>query len=59
MPLDDPNNPLAIEIRKEAAEAYFAACKKMVASLAALKAFDQALPPSVGQQGNHAQVQTA
>ena len=46
MPLDDPNNPLAIEIRKEAAEAYFAACKKMVASLAALKTFDQALPPA-------------
>ena len=46
MPLDDPNNPLAIEIRKEAAEAYFAACKKMVASLATLKAFDQALPPT-------------
>ena len=46
MPLDDRDNPLAIEIRKETAEAYFAACKKMVASLAALKAFDQARPPA-------------
>ena len=46
MPSHDPENPLAIEIRKETAEAYFAACKKMVASLGALKAFDQAPPPA-------------
>jgi hypothetical protein len=38
----DPDNPLAVEIQQETAEAYFAACKKMVASLEALKAFDQA-----------------
>src|SRR5688572_33020650 len=42
MPLDDPDNPLAIEIRQEMAETYFAACRKMVDSLAALKAFDRA-----------------
>jgi len=42
----DPDNPLAIEIQQETAEAYFAACKKMVASLKALKAFDHALPSS-------------
>jgi hypothetical protein len=40
MPLDDPDNPLAVEIRQETAATYFAACKKMVASLEALKAFD-------------------
>jgi len=39
----DPDNPLAVEIQQETAEAYFAACKKMVASIEALKAFDQAL----------------
>jgi hypothetical protein len=39
---DERDNPLAIEIRLEMAEAYFAACKKMVASLEALKAFDHA-----------------
>ena len=36
----DADNPLAIEIQAEAAAAYFAACKKMVDALAALKAFD-------------------
>ena len=41
MPLDDPDNPLAVEIRQEAAGAYFAACRKMVASLEALNAFDR------------------
>jgi hypothetical protein len=41
MPLFDPDNPLAVEIRQEMAEAYFAACKKMVDSLEALKAFDR------------------
>lgn len=44
MPLDDPDNPLAVEIRQETAAAYFAACKKMVDALAALKAFDGAMP---------------
>jgi hypothetical protein len=37
----DPDNPLAVEIRQEMAEAYFAACKKMVAALDALKVFDR------------------
>jgi hypothetical protein len=46
MPLDDPDNPLAIEIRQETAAAYFAACKKMVTSLESLKAFDHAFPSS-------------
>jgi hypothetical protein len=41
MPLFDPDNPLTIEIRQEMAEAYFAACKKMVASVEALKVFDR------------------
>jgi hypothetical protein len=38
----DPDNPLAAEILKEAGEAYFAGCKRMVTSLEALSAFDQA-----------------
>jgi hypothetical protein len=42
----DRDNPLAIEIRREMAEAYFAACKKMVAALEALKAFDRAVASS-------------
>ena len=37
----DPDNPLAIEIRQEMAAAYFAACRKMVDCLDALKAFDR------------------
>ena len=37
----DADNPLAVEIRQEMAQAYFAGCKKMVASLEALKAFDR------------------
>jgi len=41
MPLDDTDNPLAVEIRQEAAATYFAACRKMVDSLEALKAFDR------------------
>ena len=40
---DEQHNPLAIEIRQEAAATYFAACKKMVDSLNALKAFDDSL----------------
>ena len=39
----DPDNPLAVEIRQEMAAAYFAACKKMVNSLEALKAFNLTL----------------
>ena len=46
MPLDDPDNPLAVEIRQEMAAAYFAACRKMVNSLEALKAFDRAVTSS-------------
>lgn len=38
----DPDNPLAAEILQEAGEAYFAGCKKMVAALQALTAFDSA-----------------
>jgi len=45
MPLDDPDNPLAVEIQQEMAAAYFASCRKMVDSLEALKAFDRAGPP--------------
>ena len=43
MPLDDPDNPLALENQLEAAATYFAACKKMADSLEALKAFDCAV----------------
>jgi len=51
MPLDDPDNPLALEIRQESAAAYFAACRKMVDSLEALKAFDRAVPsPTRGDE---------
>ena len=46
MPLDDPDNPLAVEIQQETAATYFAACRKMVDSLEALKAFDRALASS-------------
>ena len=42
----DSDNPLAIEIRQEMAETYFAACRKMVDSLAALKACDRAVASS-------------
>lgn len=42
----DADNPLAVEIRQEMAEAYFAACRKMVDSLEALKAFDRAVASS-------------
>jgi len=40
-------NPLAAEILQEAGQAYFAGCKKMVASLEALRAFDRVVVPSV------------
>ena len=39
----DPDNPLAVEILQESGEAYFAACRKMVDSLEALRAFDRAV----------------
>jgi len=42
----DPDNPLAAEILQEAGEAYFAGCKRMVASLEALSAFDRAVGSS-------------
>jgi hypothetical protein len=45
MPSDDPDNPLAVEIRQESAAAYFAACRKMVEALEALKVFDHAVAP--------------
>ena len=48
MPLDDTDNPLAVEIQQEMAASYFAACRKMADSLEALKAFDCAgasVPP--------------
>jgi hypothetical protein len=50
MRADDQHNPLAIEIRQEAAATYFAACKKMVASLNALKAFDDSLASSTPEE---------
>jgi len=42
----DADNPLVVEIRQEIADAYFAACKKMVESLEALKTFDRACAAS-------------
>jgi hypothetical protein len=46
MPLFDPDNPLAAEIKQEMAESYFAACRKMVESLEALRAFDRGIAPA-------------
>jgi hypothetical protein len=43
----DPDNPLAAEILQESGEAYFAACRKMVDSLEALRAFDSAVASPV------------
>ena len=43
----DPDNPLAAEILQEAGEVYFSACKKMVSSLEALRAFDGAVAPAI------------
>ena len=37
----DPDNPLATEIQQEMASSYFAACRKMVDAIEALKAFDR------------------
>jgi hypothetical protein len=42
----DPDNPLAAEILQEAGQAYFAGCKRMVASLEALSTFDRAVGSS-------------
>ena len=50
----DADNPLAVEIRQEMAEAYFAACKQMVASLEALKAFDHAATSATLEHGQFA-----
>jgi hypothetical protein len=44
MPDDDADNPFALEIKQEKAAAYFAICKKMLASIEALQAFDRNLP---------------
>jgi len=46
MGLDDPDNPLAIELRQEIASAYFAACRQMVDALEALKVFDREVEPT-------------
>jgi hypothetical protein len=46
MPSADSDNPLAAEIRQEMAAAYFAACRKMLDSLDALKALDGAVASS-------------
>ena len=43
----DPDNPLAVEIQQEMAAAYLAACRKMIDSLEALKAFDHAVASSI------------
>ena len=48
--LEDADSPLAIEIQQETAAAYFAACRKMVDSLEALKAFDRAVASSTREQ---------
>ena len=42
----DPESPLAAEILQEAGEVYFSACRKMVSSLEALRAFDSAVAPA-------------
>lgn len=47
----DADNPLAVEIRQEMAQAYFAACRKMVDSLEALKTFDRAAALSAMNNG--------
>ena len=46
MALAEPDNPLAVELKQETAQAYFAACKRMVESIEALEAFDRALGSS-------------
>ena len=54
----DTDNPLAVEIRQEMASAYFAECRKMVASLDALKEFDRSIsmkesPPLTTEHSAH------
>jgi hypothetical protein len=57
MPLDDPDNPLAVEIQQETAATYFAACRKMVDALEALKAFDRSVASATrDDEQNHAQI---
>jgi hypothetical protein len=46
----DPDNPFAVEILQESGEAYFAACRKMVDSLEALRAFDRAVALPVREE---------
>ena len=46
----DPDNPLAVEILQESGEAYFAACRKMVDSLEALREFDHAVALPVREE---------
>jgi hypothetical protein len=47
----DRDNPLMAEIQQEMAAAYFAACRKMVACLEALRAFDRAVAsPTLGHE---------
>jgi hypothetical protein len=46
----DPENPLSAEILQEAAESYFAACRKMVVALEELKSFDRAVDSSANHR---------
>ena len=50
MDFDDPDNPLAVEIRQEMAAAYFAACRKMVDALKALKVSDRGGAGKIGDE---------
>jgi hypothetical protein len=50
MDFDDPENPLAVEIRQEMAAAYFAACRKMVDALEALEVCDRGAHEKVGDE---------
>ena len=45
-PLQDPDDPLAVEIQQEMAATYFAGCRKMVDCIEALKAFDRSVGSS-------------
>lgn len=57
MALEDADNPLAIEIRQEMAEAYFGACRKMVAALEALKAFDEKAPSALSNPSSNSRLE--
>jgi hypothetical protein len=46
----DSDNPLALEIQQEKAAAYFAACRKMVDALEALRVFDRAAALASGPE---------